>query len=68
MIIVQLENRPSFSFPAGAARFRFKMSWYFMELMITCTLTGFQGSLEEKQPDNITEPPPPPYTYRLYLV
>ena len=29
-----------------------------MEFMMPCTLTRFPGPFEEKQPDNITEPPP----------
>ena len=41
----------------GAARFRFKM---FM-------MPRFPGPLEEKQPDNITERPPPAYLHRGYF-
>ena len=51
---------PSFTFLAGAARFRFKMSWC-LKFMMPCTLTMFPGPLEEKQPHNIREPPPQSY-------
>ena len=55
-----LQFSPQVSFLAGAARFRFKMSWYFMEFMMPCIPTRLPGLLEEKQPHNITEPPLPP--------
>ena len=51
---------------AGAARFRLEMSWYFIEFMMLGILTRFPGPLEDKQPHNITEPPP--YLYTGYFL
>ena len=39
----KIQLRPRFSFLARAAGFRFKISWYFMEFMMPCTLTRFPG-------------------------
>src|SRR4029434_1036692 len=38
--------------------FSFNICWYSMESMIPCILTRCPGSLEEKQPHNIKDPPP----------
>ena len=54
----KIQQWPNFCLIAGAAIIRLKMSWYFMEFMMPCTLTRFPGPLEEKQPHNITDPPP----------
>ena len=55
----KIQQRPCFSFMAGATRFRLKMSWYFMFMfMMACTLTRFPGPLEQKQPHNLTDHPP----------
>lgn len=48
------QSQPSCSFFTEAARFWFKISWYFTESMMLCILTKFSGSLEEKQLHTIT--------------
>ena len=62
----KIQRRPSFL--TGPARFRCKISWYFI-LMMPCTLyhVGSSGLGQEKQPHYITEPPPPPYLHTGYF-
>src|SRR4029434_9531065 len=54
----KVQPRPILSFLAEAVRFSFKICWYFKESMIPCILTRCPGPLDEKQPHNITDPPP----------